>query len=76
MKHIGIYFYNGNAPKQNKPSFILMNKNWARATKHDVAFHFKSHLCMLNTLLNNPSSVKSQLCNYRFMSLLFVNVCI
>lgn len=40
MKHIDIYFYNGNAPKQNEPSFILMNKDWAGATVHDIASHF------------------------------------
>lgn len=40
MKHIDIYLYNGNAPKKNEPSFILMNKNWARATAYDIASYF------------------------------------
>lgn len=40
MKHIDIYFYNGSAPKENEPSFILMNKNWAGASADDRASHF------------------------------------
>lgn len=40
MKHIDIYFYNGNGPRQNTLSFILINKNWTGTNTHDIASHF------------------------------------